>query len=73
MRLLFYLHDREDAPFDINYLAPCASSPREADMRALKRLARYLEGHEVPGREDGQDRHAAGHRRPGRVDRLRLG
>ena len=44
MCLLFYLHDREDAQFDVNYLASCISAPREADMMALKRLARYLKG-----------------------------
>eukprot|EP00959_Pyramimonas_sp_CCMP1952_P364682 7637164-Pyramimonas_sp.AAC.1 len=44
MCLLFCLHDREDAQFDINYQTSCISSPREADMRALKRLARHLKG-----------------------------
>eukprot|EP00959_Pyramimonas_sp_CCMP1952_P052143 1089815-Pyramimonas_sp.AAC.1 len=44
MCLLFYLHDREDAQFDIDYLTSCISSPREADVRALERPARYLKG-----------------------------
>eukprot|EP00959_Pyramimonas_sp_CCMP1952_P344528 7215920-Pyramimonas_sp.AAC.1 len=72
MCLLFYLHDREDAQFDINYLTSCISSPREADVRALE-AGKVPEGHEGPGRADGQAHHAAGDRRPGRVVRLRLG
>eukprot|EP00959_Pyramimonas_sp_CCMP1952_P302651 6332706-Pyramimonas_sp.AAC.1 len=44
MCLLFYLNDRENFQFDINYLTSCISSPREADMRALERLAWHLKG-----------------------------
>eukprot|EP00959_Pyramimonas_sp_CCMP1952_P050608 1057528-Pyramimonas_sp.AAC.1 len=42
-------------------------------MRAPQEAGKVPEGHEGPGRQEGQAYHAAGHRRPGRSNRLRLG
>ena len=44
MRLMFYLHGREDAQFGISHLAAQMSAPVDMDMVALKRLVRYLVG-----------------------------
>ena len=38
MCLLFYLHDREDAQFEISHLAGQVPKPVALDMAALKRL-----------------------------------
>lgn len=42
--LLFYMHDREDAQFEIDHLCGQIQAPKEMDMAALKRLCRYLLG-----------------------------